>query len=167
MDSHHGAQPERLSSSWTPFIHGVAPLVSSLAIGAAAVAFMLGWADPTVPVIVRGLALPVWLGASVALFMWLGAMRDVWLDGDDVLVDLGGRRVRVSLREVTDIRQSRFQKTKTITLHLSRNTPLGEKVRFVPRFALLPGWADHPVAKKLRARRERALAAAGDQGEIG
>jgi len=157
MDDIHPSQPERLSSSMTSYLRSVVPPLATVVIGVAVGALSLGYVDPTVPVALRGALLVGWLAASVGMFKWLGSLRHVWLDGDDILVDDGERRVRVPLREVTEIRQSRFRKTKTITLELSRNTPLGDRVRFVPHIALVPNFMDHPVAKELRERRSEVL----------
>lgn len=144
----------------------VVPVLSTVGLGAAMVAIASGAAHIDVPALLRGATIPVWIAASIFFFKWFGSIPDVWLDGDELLVESGGRRVRVSLRDVTEIRQSHFQKTKTITLHLGRNTPLGAKVRFVPHFALMPGWVDHPVAKELRERREQLLAGGEDKDSL-
>ena len=162
----HPSQPERLSSVMTPYLRTVVPPATVVCLGVVAVGISLGYFDPTVPPVVRGLALAVWMVLSVLAFKWFRSFRHVWLDGDDLLVDNGERRVRIPLREVADVRQSHLQKTKTITLDLTRNTPLGDKVRFVPHFALRPGFMDHPVARELRERRERALAGGDDDGRL-
>ena len=157
MDDLHPSKPEQLSSGVTSYLRNVVPPVATVVMGAAAAALSLGYVDHTVPMIVRVAAPVIWLVLSVGLFKWLGSLRHVWLDGDDILVDDGERRVRIPLQEVTDIRQSRLSKTKTITLELSRNTPLGDRVRFVPHLAFIPNFMDHPVAKELRARRGEGL----------
>jgi hypothetical protein len=153
----HPSKPERLSSGMTAYLRGVVPPMTTVVMGVAAAAVSLGYVDPAVPVVLRGLALVAWLAVSWGMFKWLGSLRHVWLDGHDILVDDGERRVRIPLTEVTDIRQSRFSKTKTITLELSRSTPLGDRVRFVPHVALIPNFLDHPVARELRARRSEVL----------
>lgn len=162
----HASPPERLSSRLTPYLRTVVPLVSGVTIGVVVMVLALQGPASGVPTLVRQIAIPAAILGAAWLFRWLGSLRDVWLDGDDVLVNVGGRRVRISLREVAQIRQSRFQKTKTITLHLTRNTPLGGKVRFAPHFALTPGWTDHPVAKELRERRERLLSGGQDTNAL-
>ncbi len=159
MANDHASPPERLSSFLTPYLRTVVPLI----VGVGVVVLGLRAPFSGVPTqLVHFATLPVAILVGAGLFRWLGGLRDVWSDGDDILVDAGGRRVRISLREVTDIRQTHFQKTNTITLHLSRNTPLGKKVRFIPRFALVPQWADHPVTKELRERRARVLGSGPD-----
>lgn len=166
MAAAHAPRLERLSSRWTPSLRTLFPVVLGVAVGAALLVMAMNLADTTASHIVKGVAILIWVAAVVWAFRWFGRLRDVWLDGDDILVATGGRRVRVSLREVGEIRQTHFQKIKTITLYLTRNTPLGEKVRFVPHFALVPRWADHPVVKELRARRKRALVSDGESGQL-
>ena len=158
MDNAHAPQPERLSTTWTPWLRNVVPPMGFVVLGVAAVTVALGKADPSIPALLRGVVLAVWPVISYGIFLACRSFREVWLDQDHLLVDDGQRRVRVPLREVTKVRQSHFTKTKTITLELSRNTPLGQKIRFVPHLALVANWMDHPVAKQLRERRERALA---------
>lgn len=164
MEDTHVTEPERLSTRWTPYLRTLVPPLSAICLGLATAALVFGWADPSVPTVVRVLAGVAWPVVSWWMFKWFGSFRDVWLEQDDLLVSDGERRVRLPLREVTNIRQSRFTKTKTITLELSRNTPLGNRVRFVPHMALVANFMDHPVARELRERRERVLPSGGNEG---
>ena len=67
------------------------------------------------------------------------------------------RGVRLSLTEVCEVKESRMQRLKMVTLELDHTTPLGRKITFIPRGAKtfwLP-FADSEVAADLRASMER------------
>jgi hypothetical protein len=149
--------PTPLTSGSTTWFARVLPTAFSLLAGSVTLA---AWLDllgdtPASPV-VKWIILVVAIGASAAQQWWFGRFRRVWLDGDTLIVDDPRRGLRVPLRDVRAVDESRMQKLKCVKLSLSRPTPMGRTLRFVPRGRegwLVP-WEASPVAAALRQRVE-------------
>jgi hypothetical protein len=147
--------PVPLSSAAAPWLTRAVPgLVGVLggAVTAAAWLDLLG--DAPAPLLVRWAVTGAWLLGSGVAIWWSGRFHQVWLDGDTLIVGDERRGVRVSLRDVREVDESRFQKVKAVVLRLSRPTPLGDAIRFIPRGSgsWLSPWASSPVAAMLRER---------------
>lgn len=139
------------------------PLWSALVGGVAALAWLDVLGDAPAPLAVKVGITAVWAGMSMGFFRWLGRLQDVWLDGDTLVVGDPRRGTRIALRDVREVRESRFVQIKTVRLELARSTPWGSSVDFVPkgiRTFFFP-YARSPVAAELRARKEALLAAPG------
>ncbi len=105
---------------------------------------------------------------SAAQHWWFGRFRHVWLDGDMLIVDDPRRGVRVRLQDVEEVAETRMQKLKWVKVRLSRQTPIGDTLRFIPRGRegwLLP-WRSSPVAAELRDRVEALRAGAPPHSEL-
>jgi hypothetical protein len=157
---------ELLSSGSTTFWKRVFPTAWSLGVGAITVA---AWLDlighPPAPELVKGALLGGWALFSGFFFRWFGRLRNVWRDGNELVVGDRMRGPRVRLDEVREIKESRFQRLKMVTLKLSRPTPLGSEVTFLPKGTKtfwIP-WADSEVVRDLEERRQHLLAG-GESG---
>lgn len=149
---------ELLSSSSTPFWKKVFPAAWTVGVGSVAAA---AWLDligsPPAPEPVKILLLGGWAVFSVLFFRWFGRLQPVWRMGDDLVIGDLDRGPRVGLAEVREVKETRMQRLKMVTLELRRPTPLGRRVTFVPKGAKaiwLP-FAPSEVAEDLRARIER------------
>ena len=149
---------ELLSSGSTTFWKRVFPAAWTVGLGAFVVAI---WFDllgqPHLPEMVKGALVGGWALLSGLMFRWFGQLERVWLDADSLVVGDSHRGTRVSLRDVCEVKESRLQRVKTVTLKLSRPTPLGTRITFIPKGSkevFLP-WADSAVAAALRERVER------------
>jgi len=153
-------EPERLTDGSTFYWSRVFP---TLWMGLVGVVVALVWmdvlGDATAPLAVKTLVTAAWAAFSTLFFRMFGSLQDVWLDGDDLLVGDPRRGVRVSLREVREVEESRLRHVKNITLKLTRPTPLGGAITFVPKGlkTFLFPYASSPVADELRDRRQRLL----------
>jgi len=152
--------PERLTDGSTFYWSRVFPTLWTTLIGGVMV---LAWldllGDAPAPLAVKVGITAAWTLASTIFFHWFGSFKDVWLDGDTLLVGDPRRGVRVGLRDVRAVKESRFVQIKTVTLKLGRSTPLGDSITFVPkgiRTFMLP-FAASPVARRLEERRRRLL----------
>lgn len=158
MDASH--TPQRLTDGSTFYWSRVFPTLWMTLVG---VAVALVWMDvlgeATAPLAVKTTVTVIWAGLSSFFFRLFGRLQDVWLDGEDLLVGDPRRGIRVSLREVREVRESRLQHVKNITLKLARPTPVGDSIRFVPKGlkTFLFPYTSSPVADELRARRQRLL----------
>jgi hypothetical protein len=166
MASSRTTELQELTGNSTVYFGRIAPMFMTAlggAVTAAAWLDLLG--DGPVPDPAKWMILAVWLVMCGVAFGYLWRLPRVWRDGDHLLVGDPRRGVRIPLSEVVEVRESRFQQMKTVTLELRRPTPLGRKIRFVPRGAgafLFPlSWS--PVAAELRdeVRARRRL----EQGE--
>jgi hypothetical protein len=111
--------------------------------------------DASTPGVRWGILGAALLGSAVQ-YWYLGRFRRVWIDGDLLIVGDPRRGIRVQLRDVVEVEESRLQKIKSVKLRLSRPTPIGDTIRFIPRGRegwLLP-WLASPVAAELRERVE-------------
>ena len=151
---------ENLTDGTTHYWKRVFPTVWTVLVGAVVA---LIWADAlgdaAAPVAVKWVALGMWGGLSTLFHKMFGALQEVWLDGDELLIGDPVRGTRVHLREVREVKESRFTQVKTVTLKLARPTPVGDSVTFVPRglttffFPL----SSSRVVDELEARRAKLL----------
>ena len=100
-----------------------------------------------------------WAIASTVFFRTFAGLKEVWLDGDDLLVGDPTRGTRISLRDVREVKESRLRQVKNITLELGRPTPWGDSITFVPKGlkTFLFPYTSSPVADRLRTRTQRLL----------
>lgn len=160
---------ERLTDGSTYYWSRVFPPLWSGLIGVvAALAWLDVLGDAPAPLAVKVVLTGVWAGASAGFFHWFGRLQDVWLDDDTLVVGRDPRRgVRVALRDVRKVTESRLSQIKTVRLELARPTPWGTSISFVPKGAttfFLP-FATSPVAELLRER--TGALAPGDGGAAG
>jgi hypothetical protein len=149
---------ELLSSDSTTFWKRVFPAAWTVGVGAVAA---MAWLDligsPPAPAPVKIFLVGGWAVFSALFYHWLGRLQHVWRVGDDLVVGDRNHGLRLSLTEVREVKESRMQKLKMVTLELRRATPLGRTITFVPKGAKsiwLP-WADSEIAADLRERMER------------
>jgi hypothetical protein len=146
---------ELLSSDATTFWRRIFPTAWTLGMGVVAVAAWLDLiGDAPAPDLVKVVILGGWAAFSALFFRWLGSLQHVWRTGNELVVGDRERGVRVSLTEIREVKESRMQRLKMVTLELDHATPLGRKITFIPRGAKtfwLP-FADSEVATDLRAR---------------
>lgn len=156
----HRDGPERLTDGSTFYWSRVFPTLFSTLLGVfVLLVWMGGLGNETPPLAVKAAITAAWaLGSLIFLRMFAG-LKEVWLDGDDLLVGDPTRGTRISLRDVRAVEESRLRQVKSITLELGRPTPLGSSVTFVPKglITFLFPWASSPVAAQLRERQRRLL----------
>jgi hypothetical protein len=144
-----GSEPRLLSSRATWFYKIVTP-----ALGAIALVSMV--AQPFV--LPPPLRPYLWLVVAVVVALtaitsgWLVSIKQVRLDGDDLLVSNFRDEVRVPLREIVRVEASRFTNPDRIRLHLRFETPFGARITFLPPLRWKPGFSPHPLAQQLQAR---------------
>lgn len=153
--------PEQLTGPSTNYWSRIFPRLWSGLVG---MVVLLVWldllGDAPAPDAVKWVALGIWGGFSTLFFKLFGGLRHVWLDGDELIVGDDPRRgVRIHLREIRKVKESRIQQVKTVTLELGRSTPLGTTIRFIPKGmkTFLFPLTSSPVAQELRERHERLL----------
>lgn len=160
MILHSREGPERLTDGSTFYWSRVFPTVWTTVVGAFV---LLGWSGSLGGALelmeVRAGITAAWAIGSIVFFRMFCGLKDVWLDGDDLLVGDPTRGTRVSLRDVRRVKESRLRQVKSITLELARPTQWGSSITFVPKglTTFLFPYASSPVAEELRERRQRLL----------
>jgi hypothetical protein len=143
-----------LTSASTTFYARVMPVFGTLI---AATVTTLAWLDlfsDPIPAIGKWAMLGATVVVAVVSFGWMGRFQHVWLEGDHLLIGAPRRGVRVSLRDVRDLTETRMQKVKWVKLELTHGTSLGKTIRFIPRGhrAWLAPWSASPLVGGLRER---------------
>jgi len=152
--------PERLTDGSTYYWSRVFPTLWSGILGIfVALVWMDVLGDAAEPLAVKAGITAAWAIASTVFFRMFAGLKDVWLDGDDLLVGDPTRGTRISLRDVREVKESRLRQVKNITLELGRPTPWGDSITFVPKGlkTFLFPYTSSPVADKLRTRTQRLL----------
>ena len=160
MNSTPTDAPQRLTDGSTYYWSRIFPtLWTTLVAVLVALIWMDVLGDAPAPAAVKWAATGIWGGLSALFFRIFGRLREAWLVGDEVVIGDPLRGVRIDLRDVREVRESRLQQVKTVTLELGRPTPLGHSVSFVPRGlkTFMVPYADSPVAAELRARRMKLI----------
>lgn len=153
MNANGSEEAVALSSSWTVLLTRVFPWAFTLFGGGVAVAAWLGLLGPeAAEPLARWAILGAVVVGSGVQHAWLGRFRQVWLDGDLLVVGDPRRGIRIRLHDVTSVEETRLQKIKVVKVSLKHRTPVGDTIRFIPRGregVLLP-WLSSPVAAELR-----------------
>lgn len=150
--------PERLTDGSTYYWSRIFPTTWTAIVGVLIVLMWMGVLGPA-PEAVKWVALGVWGGVSALFYRMFSPLKDVWLDGDEVLVGDPLRGTRINLRDITEVKESRLHQVKTVTLELSRATPLGRSISFVPKGikTFMVPYASSPVAADLKERKQKLL----------
>lgn len=135
-----------LSSSAVPFYKFVLPYLWFVCWGAPPFIF-----DALDPHLVKFLG--VGIIGSCLLAMYSSRLRKVILDGEWLVISDYSRspsEFRVPLTSVSEIRASRWSKTKDVVLFFYDDVGFGNRVRFLPKTRFLWPWQEHPIAAELR-----------------
>lgn len=160
MSAHLPEGPERLTDGSTFYWSRIFPTLWCALVGVVvALIWMDVLGDASITQAVKAAVTAIWAGGSTGFFLYFGRFKDVWLDGDDLLVGDRLRGVRINLRDVREVKESRLRQVKSITLELARPTPWGKSISFVPKglTTFFFPYASSPVADELRERHSRLL----------
>lgn len=149
---------ERITTDATTFWKYVFPTTWITALGGFNV---LLWLDmigsPPAPLAAKIAILTLWGIFSPFFLWWSSQMHHVWIDGDHLVVRPHGSPVRIPLNEVLEIKESRYQRVKVITLEFRREIPgIGKSLLFPAPFVFQKPFSDHPLVTELRQRKRLA-----------
>ncbi len=161
MQAIAGSGEKRISSGATFFWRDLFPWIWTIGVGIGMLGVWYEWFGKPASMEVKLLGMALWAGTSVLFRLGTRRLQEVWLSEGEVVVLAAGRRTRIPLREVTEVRESRGQKIKTVNLRLRRPSAVGQEIRFIPVHRFQAPFTDHPVVQELRQRRE-GLSAVGD-----
>lgn len=120
--------------------------------GSFTAALWLGLVDGSPSLALKLAATGVWVGMSAFLVHWSRRLAHVWIQGTDLRVRTTGGERRIPLSEVREIRESRFQRVKLITLELQREVPgVGREIVFPAPLTLQRPFGEHPLVAELKA----------------
>jgi hypothetical protein len=150
-----------LTGGSTAYFGRVFPAVWTTAMGGLTGAVWLDLLpDGPAPSVVKWALLSVWVAVSAVIIRYFGSLRHVWRRGDELIVGDAQRGLRIHLSDVREIKETRFQQIKTVTLKLRRPTELGSSISFVPKGAgpfFFPLMSSS-VARDLRERHQALMA---------
>ena len=149
-----GSGGKRISSGATFFWKDLFPWVWTIGVGIGMLGVWYEWFGEPASMEVKLLGMALWAGTSVLFRLGTKRLQEVWLEDGEVIVLAAGRRTHIPLREVTEVRESRGQKIKTIKLRLRRPSAVGQEIRFIPVHRFQAPFTDHPVVQELREMSE-------------
>ena len=94
--------------------------------------------------------LGVALLGTCLLFWHCSRLRKVILDRDTLVISNYSREVSVPLTSVSQVKGSRWSKTKDIIITFDHDIGFGDKIIFVPKTRWLWPWQEHPIAAEMR-----------------
>lgn len=153
MQSKPASAPERISSAATGFWKDFFPPLWTGVVGVGMMGVWFEWFGNPASMDLKLLGVVLWAGTSMLFRLSTRKLREVWMTDREVIVSSEGRRLRIPLGEVTEIKETRGQKIKTVRLHLRGHSALGSEVRFIPVHRGHLPFTDHPVVKELRQRK--------------
>ena len=139
----------KISSAWTAFNKFVFPTIWPLLFCNGV--FVAGWPNGLffVPVIIVGLS----------FFYLIGGRLLVVEVGDKFLyVSNYRRQIQIFLTEVDKITENVLINIHPVTLHLSRPSPFGTRIRFMPKTWQAFFFSSHPIVAELKELVARAKA---------
>lgn len=146
---------DKLSYSMTFYYKVLFPLLWIGGFGFSTLAMWLNsFTQPSQPPQdVKFLFLFFWIIGSAVLLRDALRLKSVSLEKDDLVVRNFIRVIRVPLRNINHISESRLMRPKTVSLTVSPPCEFVEKVTFIPiaKFQLsLNPLSEHPIVTKLR-----------------
>lgn len=146
---------EKISSSMTLYYKVLFPLLWITGFGGVTIAMWLGkFNHPSQPPNdVKLLFLFAWVIGSLFLLRDTVRLKVVSLDNNDLVIKNFVKVIRVPLRNINHISESRLMRPKTITVTVYPPNDFGEKITFIPkaRFQLTFNlFSEHPIVMQLR-----------------
>lgn len=101
----------------------------------------------------RLIFLVAWIAGSLFLLTSTIRLKAVTLDKDVLVIKNFVKEIRVPLRNIKHISESRLMRPKTITVTVYPACDFGERITFIPQAkfqATFNIWSEHPIVMKLR-----------------
>ncbi len=102
---------------------------------------------------VKLIFLVAWVLGSLFMLIDTIRLKTVFLDNDVLVIKNFASVIRVPLRNVKRISESRLMRPKTITLTVYPASDFGARITFIPQAkfqAMFNIWSEHPTVMKLR-----------------
>ena len=146
---------EKISSSTTFYYKVLFPFLWITGFGAGTIAMWLGkFNQPSHPTDdPRLIFLVFWIAGSLFLLIDTIRLKTVSLDKDVLVIKNFVRVIKVPLRNIKHISESRLMRPKTITLTVYPTSEFGERITFIPQAkfqAIFNIFSEHPIVMKLR-----------------
>ena len=146
---------EKLSSSLTFYHKVLLPALWVIGFGLGTLAIWFDFFDqPSKPdEEIKLIFSAVWIVGSAIMLRDTYRLKTVIVDNDDLVVKDFTRVVRIPLRDINHISESRFFNPKTISITVNPPCEFGDKIVFIPRFTFHFSFIllrEHPIVLKLR-----------------
>jgi len=151
----HENMKHKISSSSTFFHKVFVPTFWIIMFGFATLALWFGHFDRSSqpPETEQYSFLVVWIIGSALLLRDTVRLKTISLDNDNLVVKDFKKVIRVPLRNVNHISETRLSNPKKITLTVYPPCEFGNKITFIPTISLKTYfllWEEHPIASRLR-----------------
>ncbi|HTO74040.1 MAG TPA: hypothetical protein VMJ30_09475 [Gemmatimonadales bacterium] len=146
-------EPRLLSSRMTFFNKFVVPIL-----------YIVGFAGGTLAISLNRRNMPpgapgfspflfiIFLGlGGVAIYWTTTRLKYVRMDDRFLYISNGLREIEVPLRDVTEVRYSRWTRTHLVTVEFAHETEFGESIVFMPSIRMFALWSVHPVVAEIEA----------------
>jgi hypothetical protein len=146
-------EPRLLSSRMTFFNKIVVPILYIVAFAGGTLAISLTRRNmpPGTPEF-SPLLFIIFLGlGGVAIYWTTMRLKYVRMDDRFLYISNGLREIEVPLRDVTEVRYSRWTRTHLVTVEFAHETEFGESIVFMPSIRMFAFWSVHPVVAEIEA----------------
>jgi hypothetical protein len=99
---------------------------------------------------VKWIFLVVWVIGTAVWYRCCIPLKRVSMNGGELIVSNYAREIRVPLRRIRRISESRFQNPRSIKLAFDEDLGFGASIVFIPAQIFLWRWQEHPIARQLR-----------------
>jgi hypothetical protein len=140
----------RISSSLTYFYKRIFPALWIIGFGALTVCPWIGNFTGQAREL-RWIALAAW-GCGTGFLVWYSRMlKEVWLYNDQLIVSDYNTEEMVPLRQVEEVKETRFWNPQLIKLRLRRAGRWGDRIVFIAPIRFQFVFMNHPLAGELRS----------------
>jgi hypothetical protein len=146
-------EPRLLSSRMTFFNKIVVPILYIVGVAGGTLAISLNRRNmpPDAPGF-SPLLFIVFLGlGGVAIYWTTTRLKYVRMDDRFLYISNGLREIEVPLRDVTEVRYSRWTRPHLVTVEFAHETEFGEIIVFIPSIRMFAFWSVHPVVAEIEA----------------
>lgn len=138
-----------LSSNQTFFLKIILPIIFIVLFLAAVIGLILGYkkSEIFITIVIIMLAFPVGI---VSMYFTLMRYKKVSIDDDFLYVSNYRNEIKIALSNISDVTETKWIRTRPITIHLKSDSEFGRKIIFTPKMNGFRVFADNPIVVELK-----------------
>jgi len=144
---------ERLSSLITFYFKMLLPVLWITGFGFGTLAMWLGCFQPQPEEKEKLMFLLAWIIGSAFFIRDMVRLKTVISEGNDLIIKNFSKTVRVPIRDINHITESRLRSPKTVSLTIYPPSEFGDKITFIPKAKFRISFnlfGEHPIVTRLR-----------------